>query len=262
MTAAALPAPIVSLDLVDLRWREHHYLAEDRAGWRLVTGWSSPAAVLLDVRPDSGGAALVALGAPEVVAAWLDALARRPDRPDPNRSALPRGTWDRVRPTTRHTFGLAVSSTWDWLVCDALTTDAAPADGAPATGGAVVVLESEEERLEAAVLVARANPGTRANPTDRRTRWWGWRDEDGTLRAVVGARQSGPGAPLHLTGIGTDPDVRGRGIATALTGAVVRAGLDRAPWVSLGVRTGNDAALALYERLGFSVVGEFETARV
>lgn len=252
-----LPPSIASLDLVEATWREHPYLAEDRTHWRLVRGWSGPAAVLLDVRPDSGGTALVGLGDPAVVGTWLDALARRPDGPRPQRAALPRGTWDQVRPTTRHRLGLEVSSTWDWLVCDG-----PPPEDVRPRSGAVVALDGDDERREAVAVVAGANPGTRASPADPRLRWWGWRDEDGALRAVLGCRRAHPDAPLHLTGIGTDPGFRGRGIASALTAAVVRHGLTEAPWVSLGVRTGNDVALAVYERLGFRVVGRFETVRV
>ena len=104
-----------------------------------------------------------------------------------------------------------------------------------------------------------ANPLAEMSPEDPWARWWGWRDPDGALRGVVGARQVEPGTPWALGSIATDPAWRGHGIAAATTAVVTRAGLAEADWVTLGMYADNDAARRVYSRLGYAVVQEFES---
>lgn len=66
-------------------------------------------------------------------------------------------------------------------------------------------------------------------------------------------------ATLQLQGIWTPPEMRGRGLATAAMGAICRTFLQRVPTLSLYVNGFNEPALALYRRLGFRPVGEFQT---
>lgn len=71
----------------------------------------------------------------------------------------------------------------------------------------------------------------------------------------------GPWSPhtAQLQGIWTPPEMRGRGLATsALSGACDRL-LALTPTLSLYVNDFNKPAIALYERIGFSTVGEFQT---
>ena len=82
-------------------------------------------------------------------------------------------------------------------------------------------------------------------------RYWGHVDADDRLLAMAGER-------LHLTGfteisaVCTHPDARGRGLAAALTRHVApRAILERGETPFLHVAADNDAALRVYERLGF-----------
>jgi GNAT superfamily N-acetyltransferase len=87
---------------------------------------------------------------------------------------------------------------------------------------------------------------------------------DGTaLIAVAGthawSRRYGMGA---IGGVFTHPRVRGRGLATMTTGAVIEALLDAGVEdVVLNVRADNAPALAAYARLGFGVVRSFLEAQ-
>jgi predicted GNAT family acetyltransferase len=57
----------------------------------------------------------------------------------------------------------------------------------------------------------------------------------------------------------TRPDLRGRGIATAALGEVLRRGLHLAPTVSLYVNDFNVSGRRLYRRLGMREVGILTT---
>lgn len=67
------------------------------------------------------------------------------------------------------------------------------------------------------------------------------------------------GATLQLQGIWTPPHMRGRGMATAALGEICGILLEQTPTLSLYVNGFNTPAIALYERLGFMRVGEFQT---
>jgi RimJ/RimL family protein N-acetyltransferase len=62
---------------------------------------------------------------------------------------------------------------------------------------------------------------------------------------------------LHLWGMWTDPDHRGRGHARRILGVLIPAGADAV----LDVNVENDAARAAYERYGFVGTGRFEPLR-
>ena len=64
---------------------------------------------------------------------------------------------------------------------------------------------------------------------------------------------------VQVQGIWTPPALRGRGLATAALGAICERLLAVSPSVSLYVNDFNDAAIALYRRLGFTHVGDFQT---
>jgi hypothetical protein len=64
---------------------------------------------------------------------------------------------------------------------------------------------------------------------------------------------------LQLQGIWTPPDLRGRGLATASLAAICDRLLEVSPTLSLYVNDFNDAAIALYRRVGFEHVGDFQT---
>ena len=71
----------------------------------------------------------------------------------------------------------------------------------------------------------------------------------------------GPWSPMtaQLQGIWTPPEMRGRGLATASLGAICDRLLELTPTLSLYVNDFNEKAIALYERVGFKTVSEFQT---
>jgi ribosomal-protein-alanine N-acetyltransferase len=83
------------------------------------------------------------------------------------------------------------------------------------------------------------------------------RDESGSLLGYAGLARLGTGvdpeSEVHT--IGVDPGSRRRGIGKALLTELLRVADRWGGPVFLEVRTDNDAAIALYRREGFEVVG-------
>jgi hypothetical protein len=63
----------------------------------------------------------------------------------------------------------------------------------------------------------------------------------------------------QLQGIWTPPELRGRGLAAASLAAICDRLFEITPTLSLYVNDFNDAAIALYRRVGFEHVGDFQT---
>ncbi len=63
----------------------------------------------------------------------------------------------------------------------------------------------------------------------------------------------------QLQGMWTPPELRGQGLATASLGAICDRLFEITPTLSLYVNDFNDAAIALYRRVGFEHVGDFQT---
>jgi RimJ/RimL family protein N-acetyltransferase len=64
---------------------------------------------------------------------------------------------------------------------------------------------------------------------------------------------------LQLQGIWMPPEYRGKGLATAAFGGICNVLLDVSPTLSLYVNDFNEAAVALYRRVGFETVSEYKT---
>lgn len=64
---------------------------------------------------------------------------------------------------------------------------------------------------------------------------------------------------VQLQGIWTPPALRGKGLATASLAAICDRLLESLPSVSLYVNDFNEPAIALYRRVGFEHVGDFQT---
>ncbi|MGN7701176.1 GNAT family N-acetyltransferase [Cellulosimicrobium sp. 22601] len=241
------------------RWADHPVVRAERDGWDVLDAVARDDALVVRRAFDAGSAALWGLGTPTGVA---DLLLDRPDLAAGEvRSSLPRGTTTAAAALGGRT-GRAVPehlraepvSRWDWF-----TATSEP----PAQPGEqrVVALDGDEGRARVRAVLDVANPSAELDPSEPGTRWWGWRDETGTVRSVAGARRSGPGVPWSLGGVATDPAARGRGAARAVVAVATRACLHEEGIVVLGMYADNDAARRVYAALGFVVTQEFESRR-
>lgn len=148
---------------------------------------------------------------------------------------------------------------WDWFAL-------ARAD-APQASPLVERLDPGRDAELVRECLAEANPSTEADPAaPGEAAWFGVR-EDGRLVGVIGAtaRTGEPAAAdvsWHLHGLGVRPAARRRGLGAALTASAAVAAFDAgADWVSLGMYASNDAARAVYDRLGFVVDARFSSYR-
>jgi GNAT superfamily N-acetyltransferase len=77
--------------------------------------------------------------------------------------------------------------------------------------------------------------------------------ENGRLVSIAGTHVVSDAEGVAVVGnVFTHPRYRGRGYGTAATGAVTTLLLQRCPLVVLTVEEGNDAALSVYKRLGYT----------
>ena len=120
----------------------------------------------------------------------------------------------------------------------------------PRTDAEVVPLGAEH--VDAMVdLVARTEPG----PFTRRTyELRGYRGviRDGALVAMAGERMH-PAGFTEISAVCTDPSARGQGLATRVMRAVAAGIVDRGDVPFLHVARSNEAAVRLYESLGFRI---------
>ncbi len=88
---------------------------------------------------------------------------------------------------------------------------------------------------------------------------WMWRYRvDGRLAFICNVGSVTP-LTAQLQGVWTPPEMRGQGHAARGLAAIARALLDEYPTLCLYVNDFNTNAIALYERVGFTRVGEFQT---
>ncbi|MFJ6248238.1 MULTISPECIES: GNAT family N-acetyltransferase [unclassified Streptomyces] len=99
-------------------------------------------------------------------------------------------------------------------------------------------------------LIARTRPGPFWPRTRELGTYLGIRD-GGRLVAMAGERLRPPGW-TEISAVCTDPEARGRGHAARLVGALADRALARGERPFLHVAEKNTAAIALYERLGFT----------
>ena len=122
---------------------------------------------------------------------------------------------------------------------------------APRPGEPAIVALGEADAAEMAALAAHARPGPWSSTTHRYGPFFGVR-EDGRLLAMAGQRMLMPGM-AEVSGVATWEDCRGRGLARALIGHVMRAMAARGETPFLHSYADNAGAIALYESLGFRI---------
>nr|WP_041383597.1 GNAT family N-acetyltransferase [Sphingopyxis alaskensis] len=128
------------------------------------------------------------------------------------------------------------------------------ADGpppAPRDGEPPIVALHDSDAPEMAALADHAKPGPWGPATHRYGPFFGVR-EDGRLLAMAGQRMLMPGM-AEVSGVATWADCRGRGLARALIGHVMRAMVARGETPFLHSYADNAGAIALYESLGFRI---------
>lgn len=190
------------------------------------------------------GRAILGAGSPEHIALLLGAV-----RPEGiAHGSVIRGTWEHLPPALRERFDLPVVEDWDWMDIHHV----------PQAAGAERVRELDPDTERASIERVRqaAIPDSFLSVDRPGSRWYGWPDAQGAIRAIGGATGwDGADWPTgaHFGSIGTEPGWQGRGIGSALTaGMVALAFAEGARSASLGVHTHNHRALGIYRRLGFT----------
>ncbi len=121
----------------------------------------------------------------------------------------------------------------------------------PRGGEPAMIALGDDDAAEMAALAGHAKPGPWGPKTHLYGPFFGIR-ENGRLLAMAGQRILVPGM-AEVSGVSTWEDCRGRGLARALIGHVMRAMIARGETPFLHSYADNTGAIALYESLGFRI---------
>ncbi|WP_411339704.1 GNAT family N-acetyltransferase [Sphingopyxis sp. J-6] len=121
----------------------------------------------------------------------------------------------------------------------------------PRAGEPDILPLGEDDAAEMAALAEHARPGPWGPKTHRYGPFFGVR-ENRRLLAMAGQRILVPGM-AEVSGVSTWEDCRGRGLARALIGHVMRDMVARGEQPFLHSYADNKGAIALYESLGFRI---------
>ena len=142
-----------------------------------------------------------------------------------------------------------------WLPDDAVHRD----DAGTLLSGPMLELGGADVP-EMLALVARTRPGPFLTRTVELGTYLGVRDR-GELIAMAGERLHPPGF-TEISAVCTDPEYRGKGLASGLVRAVVRGIRARGEIPFLHLKTDNDAAHRVYSALGFDTRTELSVIGV
>lgn len=123
-------------------------------------------------------------------------------------------------------------------------------EDAPVPAGVSIVELGAADTDEMLALVAQTRPGPFAPDTWKLGTYLGIRGDNGDLEAMAGERLRPPGW-TEISAVCTAPHARGRGHAGALVTALVAHITARDERPFLHVINANDAAISVYEGLGF-----------
>jgi RimJ/RimL family protein N-acetyltransferase len=124
-------------------------------------------------------------------------------------------------------------------------------------GGTTPLGRADREDLEA--FYRTAYPGNWFDPRMLDTGVYHGIRQNGRLVGVAGVHVHSPEYRVAALGnIATHPDLRGRGIGTAVTAAVCRQLLDQVDLIGLNVHEENATAIRCYERLGFERCASYQ----
>ncbi|MQA01369.1 MAG: GNAT family N-acetyltransferase [Streptosporangiales bacterium] len=210
--------------------------------------WAADGA-LVWVNASHGRTRFSGVGPPAAAARLLAQV--RDQVPAATRASLPRG-WLAHLPTTVTATPLA---DWDWL----WTTTPPPQLAAEDRARRLTVADLPAVRT----LLEESSPGTSTWPgDDAAVRWAGLVAADGSLAACL-ADTSRSAAVGHISSVATAHAHRRNGYGAALTAWTTRGLLaEGKSAVTLGMYADNDAARALYLRLGFACDHAFTAAEL
>lgn len=201
----------------------------------------------LFIGSDDRGLMMVALGNPEKVSAGLTRV--RGNLPTPNRAIIEHSTLESLDPEHLEWLGPYRDNTWDMFYA----TEPVPV---PDGGDKVVLLDRTEWRSEIERVLIASNKNTSAIRRIDDHEWYGY-VEDGVLAGVMGVERHDTGemTTSHFAGLGTDPEVQGRGIGTAVMSMAINMELEKVDLVNFGMWIENDRARRIYNKIGL-VQGE------
>lgn len=116
--------------------------------------------------------------------------------------------------------------------------------------GCAVCELTDADVPEMTVIYSATRPGRTLCPRIQRCGLFLGVRQEGRLVAMGGLRLHPPGY-REITTVATHPDLNGRGYATAIVSALVEKIMEAGERPYLTVRTDNQRAIAIYQRLGF-----------
>ncbi|MBI2392697.1 MAG: GNAT family N-acetyltransferase [Deltaproteobacteria bacterium] len=126
---------------------------------------------------------------------------------------------------------------------------------------AVALMPADREEVEA--FYADAYPENWFDPRMLETERYVGVRVDGALASVAGVHVYSRAMRVAALGnVATMPAFRGRGLGAVVTAALCRRLLSECDTIGLNVHADNEAAIRLYQRLGFALVGDYEEYEV